>query len=258
MFSSLLQKAGLRPGLALHSAIPKVLMAAAMVGGSGALLLLGGAARAQLTTPCTFGGQNPSCQINQWYQSNPASDKEIQFLALPNAGATGDIELSWTKIDPPNGYTDDTWDVDVDFNPTIVATVATGTLSGSFDYTMRISPDSPWTFRDVQLDATGTQLYNVTKKVYADAGFTTLVADLTVPPGPNPLGGPFPITTPLKQIWVRNTYTIDPGETLDNFQDSYRQRSEVPGPLPLMGAGMAFGFSRKLRSRIKSSASAKV
>ncbi|WP_254952844.1 MULTISPECIES: hypothetical protein [unclassified Cyanobium] len=28
----------------------------------------------------------------------------------------------------------------------------------------------------------------------------------------------------------------------------------VPGPLPILGAGMAFGFSRRLRSRIKSSA----
>jgi len=30
------------------------------------------------------------------------------------------------------------------------------------------------------------------------------------------------------------------------------QQSEVPGPLPLAGAGLAFGFSRKLRDRIKS------
>jgi hypothetical protein len=27
----------------------------------------------------------------------------------------------------------------------------------------------------------------------------------------------------------------------------------VPGPLPLLGAGMAFGFSRKLRKRISAS-----
>ena len=26
----------------------------------------------------------------------------------------------------------------------------------------------------------------------------------------------------------------------------------VPGPLPWMGAGMAFGFSRKLRARLRS------
>jgi len=33
---------------------------------------------------------------------------------------------------------------------------------------------------------------------------------------------------------------------------SQKSVSEVPGPLPLLGAGLAFGYSRKLRSRIKS------
>jgi hypothetical protein len=30
-----------------------------------------------------------------------------------------------------------------------------------------------------------------------------------------------------------------------------QNQASVPGPLPLLGAGMAFGFSRKLRKRIK-------
>jgi len=29
--------------------------------------------------------------------------------------------------------------------------------------------------------------------------------------------------------------------------------NEVPGPLPILGVGAAFGYSRKLRKRIKSS-----
>jgi hypothetical protein len=29
--------------------------------------------------------------------------------------------------------------------------------------------------------------------------------------------------------------------------------NQTPGPLPILGAGAAFGFSRKLRSRIKAS-----
>jgi hypothetical protein len=32
-----------------------------------------------------------------------------------------------------------------------------------------------------------------------------------------------------------------------------RGSTRVPGPLPIFGAGMAFGFSRRLRSRIKKS-----
>ena len=46
------------------------------------------------------------------------------------------------------------------------------------------------------------------------------------------------------------------GGKIDNITDSLNQYKdpsldEVPGPLPLLGAGAAFGFSRRLRSRIK-------
>jgi hypothetical protein len=44
----------------------------------------------------------------------------------------------------------------------------------------------------------------------------------------------------------------DPGMvgSVDNLVNNF---SQTPGPLPLLGAGAAFGFSRKLRSRIKMS-----
>jgi hypothetical protein len=65
-----------------------------------------------------------------------------------------------------------------------------------------------------------------------------------------------------KDLFVRDTYA--PGlngslTTLNNSftqGDSSRDRDKVPGPLPLLGAGAAFGFSRKLRSRIKASVKA--
>ena len=46
------------------------------------------------------------------------------------------------------------------------------------------------------------------------------------------------------------------GGKIDNITDSLNQAkdptiNEVPGPLPLLGAGAAFGFSRRLRSRVK-------
>jgi len=46
-----------------------------------------------------------------------------------------------------------------------------------------------------------------------------------------------------------------PGLTLNAGQAYTLQisTSSVPGPLPLLGAGAAFGFSRKLRQRVKSS-----
>ena len=38
------------------------------------------------------------------------------------------------------------------------------------------------------------------------------------------------------------------GQAIGDMGDNYNQ---VPGPLPLLGAGVAFGFSRKLRGRVK-------
>lgn len=53
-------------------------------------------------------------------------------------------------------------------------------------------------------------------------------------------------------ITVTNTYTPNNG-AIDNVENTFRN---VPGPLPILGAGAAFGFSRKLRSRIKASRTA--
>lgn len=50
-----------------------------------------------------------------------------------------------------------------------------------------------------------------------------------------------------------STLTVT-SNTVTQFQDTVSQRpngTSVPGPLPLLGAGAAFGFSRKLRRRIK-------
>jgi hypothetical protein len=52
------------------------------------------------------------------------------------------------------------------------------------------------------------------------------------------------------QLYVVDTATANVGGSIDNYQNSFRQ-NDVPGPLPLMGAGAAFGFTRKLRRRVK-------
>jgi hypothetical protein len=76
-----------------------------------------------------------------------------------------------------------------------------------------------------------------------------------------PPGGPIDLTlasgTPQELLGGQFSFgtTTDGEDESASFQGSVasnRPVSRVPGPLPLMGAGMAFGFSRKLRSRIKS------
>lgn len=51
----------------------------------------------------------------------------------------------------------------------------------------------------------------------------------------------------LKTIYVKDTYTVPVGNNVDRYTNTF----QTPGPLPVLGAGAAFGFSRKLRSRIK-------
>ena len=56
------------------------------------------------------------------------------------------------------------------------------------------------------------------------------------------------------QIWMRDTYNnpVAGQSSIDNVQNTVR----TPGPLAILGAGTAFGFSRKLRGRIKASRTA--
>ena len=66
-------------------------------------------------------------------------------------------------------------------------------------------------------------------------------------------------------IYVRDAWNIPLGSNvaLDAIQNNYTRgggccRTEVPAPLPLLGVGAAFGFSRNLRKRIKTSKSPEV
>jgi hypothetical protein len=60
-------------------------------------------------------------------------------------------------------------------------------------------------------------------------------------------------TTKPASIAVSQRFTAA-SRTMNSFTTTYTQN--VPGPLPLLGAAAAFGFSRRLRSRIKTSAAA--
>ena len=60
----------------------------------------------------------------------------------------------------------------------------------------------------------------------------------------------------VSQVWVRDTWAATPSG-VDSISNDFAQTG-VPGPLPLLGAGAAFGFSRNLRKRIKTSKSPEV
>jgi hypothetical protein len=104
-----------------------------------------------------------------------------------------------------------------------ISLAASGTYGGSFNMIMPSGVDKTYF-------STGTP----TITLYG-GGFNA-----TVPPG----GGIFTNTLNLSSSNLYLTYSYDDGIT-----------APVPGPLPIVGASMAFGFSRKLRRRIQSSAS---
>jgi hypothetical protein len=124
----------------------------------------------------------------------------------------------------------------------------------------QVSPAEPG-FNRVQLrwepPAVGTM--TISKSIYSDSGYQNLIT---------PISGNNPITTdggildfaPISTIYVKDVVTLTASPSnptvplfVPGINNDFRN---VPGPLPILGAGAAFGFSRKLRSRIKAARTA--
>jgi len=102
------------------------------------------------------------------------------------------------------------------------ATGSTSILGSSFDYNVSATNSSPSPISGLNV---GSFSSTATPSMF----------------NPNTLSSDF-----------KNTYTVNSGG-MTSFDNSLVQK-EVPGPLSILGAGAAFGFSRKLRNRIKSAA----
>ncbi len=240
-------------GSRFRKSVPSVALAAtALVG--GATVLYGGQAQA---FSCSFGGSGmpPNvCQTDVWYSSNPASDKLVKFLNLPTTGR-GDIEFRYADNPPPGLSLYDQWFVDVDFNPNLNP----GNGASVFDYLIKIDPTAVPRFPvfwDVSLGAsTGGDAW-ATKEIWATDGNgnkTNLLHTLKYDPFNGITDVHYNIwpTNNLSELYIRDTAnpgTFVNGGNIDAYQNTFRQ---VPGPLPLLSAGAAFGFTRKLRRRVK-------
>ena len=236
MLDSILQKAGFKPGRSFRLDIPKLLMAATVAGGAVSLLSVRSASAAPLVPPlCWFGsaggGATTQCTTGTQFE---LQDKLVTLGALTFGGKSGTLGFQYTSIDPP-GLAGDQFSLATDFNPD-----TNGPYSGEFDYTITITNPN-YTFATAALDSvvSGGAGTTVIKKI---AGFPDLVSTN----GSNVLAVPVSGTT----LSVRNIWAVSAGDVFDNFKDTYTQKTEVPGPLPLLGAGAAFGFSRRLRSRV--------
>ena len=251
MNPSFLRKVGVKPGLALRSTIPKLLLGAVALGGAGSLLSAG-SAQATIVPGnlCWFGvaagpAGTPQCVTYDSVTSPGGTqftlaDKLVNLGALTFGAKSGTLGFQWTPISPP-GFEQDQFSLQLDFNPD-----SEGPYTGQFDYQISVL-DPNFEFSTAELDSivsgdpTGT---TVTKKIF---GFANIVS----------IDGSSETGVPVNGsvLKVQNIWDVKTGSVLNSFGDTYTQ-DKVPGPLPLLGAGIAFGFSRKLRRRINASAQA--
>jgi hypothetical protein len=202
------------------------------------LLLAGVSALAptsvRAATTCSFGGLSPTCHLDFIFDEQV--DKTLKLTKLPTVGM-GTIQFTQQA---------GIWVVDVDFIPDLEAPPS---LTGILEYDLTIAPLSNNTFLEVGLAIIGPPVGDPKFKVkkFATGLEPMLMADETVTQS----SGLF--DPGLKTISVRDEYLVTMG-SINSFQNSFTQlpggNPQVPGPLPLLGAGAAFGFSRRLRTRV--------
>ena len=90
----------------------------------------------------------------------------------------------------------------------------------------------------------------VIKDIFDNSNFSGTPILTLIQDGP----GFVPVTSVPRrsQYWIRDTFLPGDGD----INESINTVRNVPGPLPILGAGAAFGFSRKLRGRIKATSAA--
>ena len=190
---------------------------------------------ARAADTCSFGGLSPTCHLDFIFDKQ--RDKTLKLTKLPTIGM-GTIQF----VEQTAGI----YVVDVDFIPDLSAPSGLGML----EYDLTIDPlPNLFTYLEGGLAIIGPPVGNPEFKVKKFAtGLPMLMADEMDPQ----VSAPF--ASGLKVISVRDEYLVTRG-SINSFQNSFTQipgdpPDRVPGPLPLLGAGAAFGFSRRLRTRV--------
>ena len=104
----------------------------------------------------------------------------------------------------------------------------------------------------VDVNGVGTYSVSVTKSVYDSDAMTNLLGSITFTQAQLGSSKTPELNLPdytYDHLYIVDSYTVAGSDVgIDKITNTYTQ---TPGPLPILGAGAAFGFSRKLRSRIK-------
>jgi len=195
---------------------------------SAAALINAGEAKADLS--CTLSSLS-SC-------NGVVGDKTFSGFNLAGYTGSGTISISeYLGI----------WTVQTLFNP-----ATTGVVNGTLKYNVAIT-DPVATFDQVAVNVNGSSGITagnpgVSSTISGANNDLPFSADAVSPPSVETF------VSGTKTIAVSQKFTASGGRRLSAFTTDFTQ--QVPAPLPLLGAGAAFGFSRRLRSRIKTSAAA--
>ena len=222
--------------------LSKALLTAGLLG--GAALLSSPAEAGQIpTNSCSFGSDltHSPCSSYNWAG---VPDPNYDYMQLDDKI----LRLNWlgTNLGTTSGTIDFTqnlqnWTVTLDLQPD---TVVPSTLG--FAYWLSIDPilGAGKQFATVKLDSNcnNDPYCQVDKAINGNPTLTSVNGGNV---------GPALITGTT--IYVENTFfTTGPNATMGAIVNNYTQTTtQTPGPLPLLGAGAAFGFSRRIRSRIK-------
>jgi hypothetical protein len=239
--------------LGIHTSLFRLQKCLLKVAASSALAL------SAVTCGITLSTTGAQAQVTPGVTSVSYTDIGVDFtdtIELVNGGThTGIVDLELTGMLYPDAQK---W-VDIDYDPaltqndTIIYRInKTGKLAGTQ------IPVKVW-FDKVSLNLNGMPgqdpliLPTVKKEVFAVDPSTpgalpiaTLMTDTAA--------GYIDASLPnmYSHLWIKDTVTPN-GGSVDNVINDFRN---VPGPFPILGAGAAFGFSRKVRSRVKAARTA--
>jgi hypothetical protein len=186
---------------------------------------------------------------------NPANpvllgDKLLSFksatLTPPGATAPVDVAYSWADADgvADTDFTDDVWLFEVK-----TASPSFGPFELIYSYDVTIV-DSPYYFDRMALEV-DSNILTPGSVVFKEGKSGTEVGTLKSTNGQ--ADGPviYTFIGDYKTITITDTVTVPAGASVTSVSNAWTQRSRVPGPLPILGAAAAFGYSRKIRRRIK-------
>jgi hypothetical protein len=201
---------------------------------------LAGAALLLSATALINAGESKAAELECFLSSlstcsGLVGDKNFTGFSLSGFTPRANDKLYVSMFD---GY----YSVQTNFSPS-----TTGPLNGRLIYNVAIV-GTPFTFDEVEVSVSGgpTSPSNplITSVITSIPSFTTDSSTSSIKS----------FADNIKTIAVDQRFTASGTRRLSSFTTTFTQN--VPGPLPLLGGAAAFGFSRRLRSRIKTSAAA--